>query len=280
MSLPLVIATITLAWAMGKTAGSKDTKTICTFKRKRPMTSLGWTRPLAFSFCLLSSILCAGIPLLTLSIMSIGGWTKAIETGMGSFIQSVWLAGIGATILCVMGFLIAYFRRGIFDPILLSTLAFPSALIGIGLIKIFNVPVLSWVYASPAIILVGYLARNLPLISKAYSPFFSQLSPNIEEAAYSSGAGYLRVAHRIVAPLLKRASLACWAMGFALCIRELEVTLLVSPAGMQTLPNRIFTLLHYGDVEVVSALSLMVVALVAAPVAIYWSVQKVIGCQD
>ena len=58
-------------------------------------------------------------------------------------------------------------------------------------------------------------------------------------------------------------------VAFVLSLGELGTTLLVIPAGWETLPLKIYNLMHYGAERMVAALSLVLVAIILAAAGIF-----------
>ena len=61
--------------------------------------------------------------------------------------------------------------------------------------------------------------------------------------------------------MLRDGLAAAFVIVFILTMGELGVTLLVVPPGVETLPVRIYNLMHYGADAAVAALSLILVAI-------------------
>jgi len=70
---------------------------------------------------------------------------------------------------------------------------------------------------------------------------------------------------RIQLPLLSRWLLAGWWLTYLFCLADVGSLVLIYPPGCDTVPIRIFNLLHYGYDTQVSALCLVMLALAAAP---------------
>lgn len=144
----------------------------------------------------------------------------------------------------------------------LSLLAIPSVSLGIILVKIFNRPFLETIYTSFWIIVVGFLIRFFPYSAEILNVFWAQIDAKLLEVAKLTGAPFWQVLRRILIPLLLPGLLVAWITTFILSLGELGITLLVYPSGYQTLPIRIFTLLHYGAPELVAALSIILIVLI------------------
>lgn len=143
--------------------------------------------------------------------------------------------------------------------------ALPGTLIGIGLVIAWNRPSLAWLYASPAALVAGFTMQYAAIGERGIASGLAQLSPSLEEAAQMAGAGWLRRAAKILAPLLRTPLLAVWMLSFILCLRDTSLPLLLSPPGQDTLTARTLTLMANGSPELISALCLFSIALPAVP---------------
>jgi iron(III) transport system permease protein len=150
-----------------------------------------------------------------------------------------------------------------------AVLAFltPAAVLGVGLVAVWNRPSLQWVYGSAAIVVVGNVARYGVVGVRAVAGLVTQTPLHLEEAAASAGAGFLRRLFRLVLPLHARGVGLVWLLAFVLCLRDLELPVLYYPAGGEPLTVRIFTLEANGPEPVVAALAATQVVMTAAAVA-------------
>lgn len=158
------------------------------------------------------------------------------------------------------------------EGLALAPLAVPGLVLGIGMIRLWNrgLP-WQWVYRSPAIVVLGEVARALPFAVVALAAVWRGVPPALEDAARLSGAAPLEVGRRLLLPLLRPGVVTAWALAFVAAVSELQTTLLVYPPGAATLPVRIFTLQHDGIAENVAALCLIQVAATAIPAAAVWA---------
>ena len=113
------------------------------------------------------------------------------------------------------------------------------------------------------IILLAYLARFLTVCLKPVQSGMLQLDPALEEAASLAGATLPQRLRHIVLPLLAPAAFAGGLLVFLTTVHELTVSALLWSAGSETLGVVIFNLDESGNKVVASAISVMVVALVA-----------------
>ena len=113
------------------------------------------------------------------------------------------------------------------------------------------------------IIFFAYLARFLTVCLKPVHSSMLQLDPAMEEAASLAGANFSRRLRHIVLPLLAPAAFAGALLVFLTAVNELTVSALLWSAGKETLGVVIFNLDESGDKVLASALSVLVVILVA-----------------
>jgi iron(III) transport system permease protein len=188
----------------------------------------------------------------------------AIHRAGGSAIRSALYAGVSATALTVLGFFLGYLvqRRNVagwrlVDASALFLFTLPGTVVGIGLIALWNRPFANWVYATPIILIAGYIAQYAALSTRIVAAGFSQVSPHLEEAAEAAGAGWFRRALGILAPVNRTALLAAWSISFVFCLRDVSLPLLLAPAGGDTLTARTMTLMANGSPELIAALCIM-----------------------
>jgi iron(III) transport system permease protein len=146
--------------------------------------------------------------------------------------------------------------------------ALPSTVIGIGLISLWNQPLTNFIYATPAIIILGYLAQYTALTSRITVATLVQIPPSMEEAAQVAGAWWLRRIIWIVAPLAKRGLIAGWLVGYIFCLRDTGISMMVYPPGHDTFPVRIFTLMANSPAELIAALCVIMIGATLLPLGL------------
>jgi iron(III) transport system permease protein len=201
-------------------------------------------------------------------------WVAAQSSRM-AITNSILLAAVGATIIVALAVLLGYFRGraqsllgSISELIFIMIFAVPSTVVGIGLIALWNRPgIAGFVYTSPAIILIGYLARFVPVAALILAPSIRQIPVSSEEAAMVSGAGWSRTFRRIILPQARASLVAAWVVTFIFAFSELGMTVLVAPPGESTLPVRIYTLIANSPASDIAALALMQASIILMPLA-------------
>lgn len=155
---------------------------------------------------------------------------------------SLSLAFCAALVTGLVGLLAAWLvvvqkikGRSLIDALSLMPAALPGIVVGVGLILLWNrafwpvSPYNTWV-----ILLLSYCCLLLPWPVRYVGSALRQLGGNLEPAARVHGASSLQALRLIVLPLVFPAMLAAMLMVFAIASRELVTSLLLAPAGTQT----------------------------------------------
>ncbi len=201
---------------------------------------------------------------------------SAVLAGSGRAIaNSLVLAAAGATAVVSVAVWLGYARArtarrmGQGADVLFTVLfAVPSTIVGVGLILLWNRPgPFGTVYGTDVMLLLGYLARFVPVAALALAASARYVPASHEEAAAVSGAGWLRTMWEIVLPQMRLGLAAAWVVAFVLAFGELGVSILVAPPGEATLPIRVYTLIANTPSSHVAALALLQTAVIFVPLA-------------
>lgn len=229
---------------------------------------LGWYNAPVLGSCLIIFGLSLGLPMAVLlrAAGPLSSYTAVLRTSLDQIGYSLFLASAGAACASFMAFSLSYLleRDGSRIHVALGfasfiPLAIPSITLGIGLITLWNRPLVDVVYGSSFIIIIGYVAHFLPFSVIIANSGMRQINPRLEEAAFMSNPRWGKVMTRIVLPLLRRSILAGFFIVFVLSFGELGTTLLIIPPGMETISVKIYNLMHYGAEQTVAALSLILI---------------------
>ncbi|MBE0416392.1 MAG: iron ABC transporter permease [Coriobacteriia bacterium] len=117
--------------------------------------------------------------------------------------------------------------------------ALPGVIVALGLI-FFGIRYLPWLYNTAGMISLAYVVRFLPQAMQSTGSSLALVSPRIDEAARVSGLSPLAVIARVITPLVRPGLLAGGALVFVSSIKELPATLLLRPAGFDTLAVRVW----------------------------------------
>jgi iron(III) transport system permease protein len=200
-------------------------------------------------------------------------FANAFSRASDSIFRSIVFAAAGATLLTVLGFFLGYlvhsraliWWRGI-DALALFLFTLPGTVIGIGLISLWNAPETNLVYATPAIIILGYIAQYAVLPIRMTAATLQRIPPSLEGAAQLCGASWFMTLRDIVLPLAKSGLIAAWIIAYVFCLRDIGITMVVYPPGSDTLPVRIMTLMANGAPSLIAALCVILIAITLLPV--------------
>ncbi len=233
----------------------------------------GWA--LALCICLCALLVLLPLSVLLWEALSGGAIREAIVRAQDSLARSLAYAATGATLLTSLGFLLGYLIRNramriwkSIDSLSIFLFALPSTVIGVGMVTVWNHPATGFIYGTPAILLLGYLAQYSALASRVSVSALAQVPSAMEEAAQVAGAGWFRRMTRIVVPLSWKGILGAWLISFIFCLRDTGISMMVYPPGRDTLPVRIFTLMANGSTGLVASLCLMMCVATVIPLAL------------
>lgn len=204
----------------------------------------------------LLSTLSGGIRLENLTLRHFSALFAQHGDALDALSTSMGLAFAAAIVTGIIGFLAAWLVvmrkiRGavVIDALSLLPAALPGIVVGVGLILLWNQPF--WPitpYNSWPILLLSYCCLLLPWPVRYVSSALKQLGNNLESAARVHGARPFQALRHIVLPLVFPSLLAAMLMVFAIGSRELVTSLLLAPAGMQTVSVFIWRQFEQGSV--------------------------------
>ena len=156
-------------------------------------------------------------------------------------------------------------------------LATPGPLVGAALIAVFDVPwsdLLFWLYDDTLVpTILATTVRSLPLSVLLVWHSLATLRDDELAAAALAGASPLGVLWKVALPQRWPALSGVWLAALAISAGDLAWSHLVAPPGVDTLPRRVFGLVHIGVEEQVAGICLIVTAayaLVAGLVLSVW----------
>ena len=253
-----------------------------------PKKLVGWRAGAAAIACGTPVFFGFGVPALYLIYAAITriaefGWPAQLGNWIGN---TVLLAAIATVFTVGLGVFLAYaarvLKRRVGNAALrLATIgyALPGTVLAVGLL----VPVATidnwisnlfqdWFGVSVGLLLLGsgaalvfaYVLRFLPIAVGNAEAGLAKISPSLDMAARSLGAGAAETAWKIHLPILWPALAAGALIVFVDCMKELPATLLLRPFGVETLATQLFSEASRGTYEVgaVSALAIVLVGLV------------------
>ena len=181
-----------------------------------------------------------------------------LELAINSLVVAAGAASIIMLLAAFAGWIAA--RRGpggrILDQLAMLSLVFPGIVLGVAVMEVYlRVPLP--IYGSLWIIGIAYAIRFMPFGMRYVYAGVLQLHNELEEAAEVSGAGYLTVLRRIVAPLLTPAMVAGWLFIFLIANKELAIAVLLASPGSQVAAVAVFDLWVNGQGGELAAFGLL-----------------------
>jgi iron(III) transport system permease protein len=214
-----------------------------------PIVRLGAWRWAAFALCLCVAAVSLALPVAVMSYWLArgieAGETVAFvrESAWNSLSVSVLAALITvAAALPVARLIVRY--PGIFSSAVekaaYSGYALPGITIALALV-FFSANYAPLVYQSIALLLFAYLVRFLPQAIASCRSALLQVNPNTESAGRSLGKNRWQVFGRITVPQILPGISGGALLVFLTVMKELPVTLLLSPIGFQTLATDVWS---------------------------------------
>ena len=235
-------------------------------------------RPAAMAGAVFVILLALVVPLAILveEALRARSLTAIVADSAEAIVNSLVLAAAGATAVVAAAIGLGYARARAAGPIgrladvlFVAVFAAPSTVVSVGLIGLWNRPgPLGMVYGTDVMLLLGYMARFLPVAALVVAASTRAVSSSQEEAASIAGSGWLRTMWRIVLPQIRLGSAVAWVIVFVLAFGELGVSIMVAPPGEATLPIRVYTIIANTPASHVAALALLQAAVVFVPLAV------------
>jgi iron(III) transport system permease protein len=270
LACPLIMTALVLLWLMQKNMKNRSYFTISSGSTPDNAEPVGRIETFlsitAWSVITISVF----VPLATLLVQT-ASWkvlSVVLKTSFAELATTLLLSAAAALALVLIAYpladAISRAKSGIWKWLNFFTLlpfAIPATVLGIGLVYVWNRPYLDRVYSSAVILAIAFIARFLPFAVRAMAAGFSQIAPNLREAALLHECSDFRRWFKIERPLIQRSMAVSWLIGFILCMNELGATLLVIPPGYGTLSLKIYNLMHYGANQMVAGMALLLVVI-------------------
>lgn len=144
--------------------------------------------------------------------------------------------------------------------------AIPGVVIALSLVLLVNrmIPIL---YATPFLVVIAYVLRHIPQAVRASESAIGQLSASLEEASRALGRTSLQTLFQVTLPLITPGLLAGGALVFLTSLKELPATLLLRPAGFDTLAVRVWMWASDGFYTQAAPAALLLVLVSALPLS-------------
>ena len=182
-------------------------------------------------------------------------------------------SAVAATVLMALGFLLGdvmlrQARQRILNFLTLALFAIPGTVLSIGLVRLWNTPSTWFIYATPALLILGYTAQFCAVTTRLSLAGLMLIPKSLDEAGRLSGAMWARRLFRISIPLSARTLICAWLAAYILCLRDVPIALMTAPPGADPLSARILTLMANGAPPMIASLCLIMAIASLIPLAI------------
>lgn len=252
----LVALAILILWAELRVQGRARFTQIGAHWRPAPLTQLGQGRIPAFLLVLgmVSASLLVPVTVLTAwsiqAVLDPQTLSAVFRTGSRGFSDyvwnSLWSSGLAAVLAVVLSLPVALFSVRYANRLsrFISRFcqvgyAIPGVVIALSLVFLVN-NYLPLLYATPLVVVMAYVLRHMPQAVRASESALNQLAPSLEEAARMLGRTSWQAMSQVTLPLILPGLLAGGALVFLTSLKELPATLLLRPAGFDTLAVRVW----------------------------------------
>lgn len=248
LSLALILIAFGFIWFEAKTREKKQFSfSRASSKPKEPVRLGPWRVP---GLALVSVVLLL-VLILPVGVLFYWSW-YGINTGgfdlriLRFAVNSLYTAGLAALACMALSLAVVYLRSrhpsaasSLLDRLAYSGYNLPGVIIALGIIFFFIRLVPFW-YGTLAMLMSAYIIRFMPHSMQAQSAGLSQVSKNIDEAGRNLGYKGWKIIFKVILPIIRPSVLAGGALVFVSSIKELQATLLLRPAGFDTLAVRVW----------------------------------------
>jgi iron(III) transport system permease protein len=284
LSSVLVLMTLALlfsqTWIQGRARYHQDT---ATWRPARTVRLGAWKWAALVAVLI---VLCLGlvVPIGTLVYWTVQGaqdessaadvWRSSTGGLHGYLFNSLWSAGAAATITVLLALPLAALRarhRGpgsaAIEKVAQAGYALPGVVVALSVVFVLNnwIPVL---YGTVAAVIIAYVLRFFPQAYQSSSAAYVQVSPAVEDAARTMGRPQWRATLETVLPLIAPGIVTGWALVFITALKELPATLILRPAGFDTLPVRVWIQASEGVFTLAAPAALVLIACSSVPLLI------------
>lgn len=279
----LVVLAIGILWSELRLQGRARFTQMESNWRPAPLMALGrWRIP---AFLLVLGVVSASLllPVGVLLVWSIQAFLdpETMRTlfstgsqGFGNYIwNSLWSSSMAAFIAVVLSLpvgLLSVRYPNRFSKFIsrLSQVgyAIPGVVIALSLVLLVN-RFLPFLYATPFVVVIAYVLRHMPQAVRASESALNQLSPSLEEASRVMGRTSFQTLFQVTLPLILPGLLAGGSLVFLTSLKELPATLLLRPAGFDTLAVRVWVWAGEGFYFQAAPAALLLVLVSALPLS-------------
>lgn len=277
----LIVIAVIFLWSELRWQGQARFTQLDSQWRPAPTFPLKRWKALAFllvSFVVFSSLL---VPVIVLTVWSVNALrdpaalTSIMRTGsqgLGDYVwNSLWSSALAAAIAVLLSLPVALLSVRYPNKLTQAISRFcqvgyaiPGVVIALSLVLLVN-RYLPFLYGTPLLVVMAYVLRHIPQALRASESALNQLSPSMEEASRTLGRTALQTIFQVILPLIVPGLLGGAGLVFLTSLKELPATLLLRPAGFDTLAVRAWIWANEGFYAEAAPAALLLVVASAAP---------------
>lgn len=279
MSVVLVLFTIGLIAAeragRGRTAPARHSSV-----GQHRVVVLGRWRPVATAAVAVPALLGAGIPVAIAigwlqggSRRSAGGDVLATAAATSAGLSLT--AAVVAVVLCLPVAIVAVRRSGwlvrIIETGALAGYALPGLVVALSLVFLAT-RAAPFAYQTLGLVVAAYVVRFMPEALASARPSLASVDTFLADASRTLGGSRWTTARRVTWPIVRGGLFAGGALVFLTSMKELPATLLLRPAGVDTLAVRVWTGASEGFYAQAAPAALLLLAVSALALFPTWRV--------
>jgi iron(III) transport system permease protein len=205
---------------------------------------------------------------------SLENYEKAFALIGDALWNSVIYATVALAVIVVVGAAFGYYitrytgalSRAL-DLLVMVPFVVPGTVLGIGYASVFNGPPI-YITGTATIIIVVYVVRRLPYLTRAAASVVYQIDRGLEEASLNLGARPLAGFRKIMVPLMRPGIMAGMTIAWLEVFNELSASIVLYTGATRTLPIAAFQQAFNGDIGIAAAYAAMLVGITAGTLAI------------
>lgn len=194
---------------------------------------------------------------------SLNSYKEAFSRLGNSIFNTYFFSLVAIVVVVILGTFLAYLtirRRNqlttLLDTLSMMPYIIPGSVMGIALLLAFNKqPIM--LMGTASILIIAHVVRRLPYTIRSSSAILTQISPSVEEASISLGAGNIKTFLRVTAPMMLPGVMSGAIMSWMTIISELSASVLLYVNTTKTLTIAVYTEIVRGNYGIAGALSVI-----------------------
>lgn len=205
-----------------------------------------------------------------------GAWNvfrEQLRSVRPAILFSFWTSALAASLMLILSVGLSLVRKGIrakrwIDALAFLPLAVPAMAFGIGLVRVWNRPLLDVVYLSPAVVIAAMAGRYLAVMYIPVDGAMRRIDASLDDAARMEGAGWWRRFVSIVLPIAAPTFVSAFCVAMCISLRELESFIMLA-AGQESLTFKLYANVVFARRADLAALALILTLVTYLPFLVY-----------